>query len=224
MSFSPVVSARLLAGLLIEREREMEAISRALHDGICQELTAVGFLLDAMRLEFSSVCPEIGIRNTAIQEILERSLEQARGLSRQLRCGTGKTSLEDALRGMAHRLEQHTGHAVDFRYEAPGPLLDDVRRAVIGIAEEAVENVVRHSGARRTGLRLTGAGGLELEIRDDGRGFEAQVERVLTSGLGIPFMERYAYLGGGHLSISSRPECGTSVRFRLTAGDRKVRA
>ena len=81
---------------------------------------------------------------------------------------------------------------------------DDAQLVVYRVAQEALSNAARHSGAERVAvtLRRRDGGGVELEVADDGRGFAFdESER----GLGIGGMRERALLIGGELTIESRP-------------------
>jgi two-component system sensor histidine kinase UhpB len=102
-------------------------------------------------------------------------------------------------------------------FEAEGDfsdLGDDAQLVVYRVAQEALSNATRHSGAASVVVKLhrpTG-GGVTLEVSDDGRGFAFdEAER----GLGIAGMRERALLVGGELTIESRPGEGTTVRLTL---------
>jgi signal transduction histidine kinase len=84
------------------------------------------------------------------------------------------------------------------------------------VAQEALSNAARHSGAKHVTARLArrADAGVELEVVDDGRGFAFDdAER----GLGIAGMRERALLVGGELTIESRPGHGTTVRLVVPA-------
>ncbi len=93
---------------------------------------------------------------------------------------------------------------------------DDAQLVVYRVAQEALTNAARHSGAKRIEVRLrrTEGGGVLLDVADDGRGFAFdESER----GLGIGGMRERALLIGGELTIESRPGAGTTVRLTIPA-------
>ena len=80
------------------------------------------------------------------------------------------------------------------------------------VAQEALSNAARHSGAERIEVALRRNGeGAELVVSDDGRGFAFEESE---RGLGISGMRERALLIGGELTIESRPGQGTTVRLR----------
>ncbi|MBK5117714.1 MAG: sensor histidine kinase, partial [Thermoleophilia bacterium] len=85
------------------------------------------------------------------------------------------------------------------------------------VAQEALSNAVRHSGAEHIRVRLVAnESGLELRVSDDGAGFSFDES---DAGLGIPGMRERALLVGGELEIESRPQLGTRVRLKLADAD-----
>jgi len=92
-------------------------------------------------------------------------------------------------------------------------LPDDVQLVLYRVAQEALSNAARHSGAARVDVTLRrGPEGVDLSVADDGRGFAfAESER----GLGIGGMRERALLVDGELTIESRPEAGTTVRLHI---------
>lgn len=103
-----------------------------------------------------------------------------------------------------------------FEFEAPldqaaVPMHADLRRAILLVSKEALDNCVRHAGCRTARIRLAVARGLvTLVVDDDGWGFEP--ERAYE-GNGLRNMSRRAAAVGGTLDISSTPGRGTRVVF-----------
>ena len=88
-----------------------------------------------------------------------------------------------------------------------------MRICIYRVVQEALSNVVSHSGAGHVRVRLSRTGeSLEMTISDDGHGFALDEE---TSGLGIPGMRERALLIGGELEIESNPPLGTRIRLRV---------
>ena len=86
--------------------------------------------------------------------------------------------------------------------------------AVFRIVQEALNNVVRHSGATSASVRVTrNQGTLTVEVEDDGRGLPETHSTDPMSGVGIEGMEERAELLGGQLRIESSPGRGTLVRL-----------
>jgi two-component system sensor histidine kinase UhpB len=204
---------RLRAGssALRAQEQERARVARDLHDEVNQSLTGLLLRLEALREEAPPALePEIAntkaLANQAMRELLS--------LARQLR----PTALDDLglVAALAGQVDQLAGGGIEATHSEEGEFGDldgDVQLVVYRVAQEALTNAARHSGARRIEVTLRrSTGGVELEVTDDGRGFAFdQSER----GLGIGGMRERALLVGGELTIESRPGHGTTVRLQV---------
>ncbi|HET9118396.1 MAG TPA: sensor histidine kinase, partial [Pseudonocardiaceae bacterium] len=97
-------------------------------------------------------------------------------------------------------------------------LPEHVQTAVYRIAQEALQNVMKHANAANVQLRLSvSTGSLLLEVSDDGVGFNtaSTPERAGPVGYGLPGMQQRAELLGGQLTAESTPGHGTVVRLRV---------
>jgi two-component system sensor histidine kinase UhpB len=196
------------------QEEERARVARDLHDEVNQSLTGLLLRLEAARADAPpSLEPELAetkaLANQAMRELLS--------LARQLR----PTALDDlglapAIAGLVERLGEGE---VEAKIAVEGDfsdLSDDVQLVVYRVAQEALSNAARHSGAARVEVVLRrGLEGVELSVADDGRGFAfAESE----SGLGIGGMRERALLVDGELTIESRPDAGTTVRLTVPSG------
>jgi signal transduction histidine kinase len=90
---------------------------------------------------------------------------------------------------------------------------------VLRIAQEALQNALRHADANRVALRLrTENGRLLLEVEDDGVGFEPDAPDLRARRLGLTSMEERSRRLGGRLEIRSAPGSGTTVRLEVGDG------
>jgi two-component system sensor histidine kinase UhpB len=195
------------------QEEERARVARDLHDEVNQSLTGLLLRLEAAR---EAAPPELEPELTETRALANQAMGELLSLARQLR----PTALDDlglaaAVAGQARQMER-PGLAAELTTEGDFSDLDnDVQLVVYRVAQEALTNAARHSGAERIAVRLRRAGdGVELEVGDDGRGFAfAQSE----SGLGIGGMRERALLIGAELTIESRPGHGTTVRLVIPA-------
>jgi len=89
---------------------------------------------------------------------------------------------------------------------------------VLRVAQEALQNAVRHSGAGHIAVRLARDDGrLVLEVADDGAGFDPADPELRSRRLGLTSMEERARRLGGRLEIRSAPGAGTRVRLESPA-------
>ena len=209
---------RMARRLLTVQEDERRTLSRELHDDIGQAITAIK--LGAMALQ-DDEDPADARGAARSREILgeiiattDQTIAKLRNLSMLLRPPQLDTlGLETALRWQAERLFRSGKPQLEIAIaplpRRPSP---EVELACFRIAQEALTNVVRHSGARRVALSLgpdAGGTALRLEITDDGRGF-VPGDR---SGLGLVTMRERAHQVGGTLDIT----CDTGLGVRVQA-------
>ncbi len=200
------------------QEEERARVARDLHDEVNQSLTGLLLRLEAAR---ESAPPELEAELAEIRALANQAMRELLSLARQLR----PTALDDLglAAAVAGQVEQLARGEVDAVVETEGDfsdLDDDSQLVVYRVAQEALSNAARHSGAEHVAVRLRrdpGAG-VELEVSDDGRGFAFdESER----GLGIPGMRERALLVGGELTIESRPGHGTTVRLTVPGESRR---
>jgi two-component system, NarL family, sensor histidine kinase UhpB len=198
------------------QEEERARVARDLHDEVNQSLTGLLLRLEAAR---EAAPPELEGELAETKALANQAMGELLSLARQLR----PTALDDlglaaAIEGQVGRLggEIESSLAVDGDFSDLG---DDAQLVVYRVAQEALSNAARHSGAAKVEVRLrrTDGGGVLLEVSDDGRGFAFdESER----GLGIGGMRERALLIGADLTIESRPGRGTTVRLAVRPGPR----
>lgn len=204
-------TGRVLAGQEAERLR----ISQELHDQIGQELTAV--LLGLARVQ--ATVPEPMREQVAeVQESIRASLEDVRRIALELRPeALDELGLPSALAVLSERFAQRAGLVVDQRVGDDLPELDpDTELVVYRVAQEALTNVARHSGAEHATLTLARHGGaLAVEVADEGRGLPIDCH----AGSGMRGMQERVALVGGQLDIGPGPGGrGCVVRLRVRPG------
>jgi two-component system sensor histidine kinase UhpB len=193
------------------QEEERARVARDLHDEVNQSLTGLLLRLEAAR---ETAPPALEPELAETKALANQAMRELLSLARQLR----PTALDDlglaaAIAGLVERLDQGEVEATTVVEGDFSDLSDDVQLVVYRVAQEALSNAARHSGAAHVAVVLRrGPGGVELSVADDGRGFAfAESER----GLGIGGMRERALLVDGDLTIESRPDAGTTVRLRV---------
>jgi two-component system sensor histidine kinase UhpB len=208
--------------LLEIQETERRQIARELHDEIGQALTATKINLQSLQRY-----PEPATIAGRLEEsigIVEGALGQVRSLSLELRPPLlDDLGLAPALRWLTDQHAHRTGLRVEFRSGAVDARFDGaVATACFRVAQEALNNVVRHAGARHVTVELqTQEDGAHLRVSDDGAGFDVPTARrraAQGASLGLLGMEERATLAGGGIEWRSRPGQGTEVHawFPLT--------
>ncbi|MEU1307033.1 histidine kinase [Streptomyces shenzhenensis] len=203
-------SARALSAQEAERHR----IARELHDEVGQTLTAV--LLELERVARHAPT-DLRTELHEVQETTRGSLDEIRRIARRLRPGVlDELGLTRALKALTAEFTGPT-LAVQPRLDADLPPLARASELVVyRVAQEGLTNTARHAHAHRAELSLrTTATGVELRIRDDGRGIGGAPE-----GAGIHGMRERALLIGADLGVGPGPGGGTEVRLAVPVPDR----
>jgi two-component system sensor histidine kinase UhpB len=196
------------------QEQERARVARDLHDEVNQSLTGLLLRLEAAR---EGAPPELEAELAETKALANQAMQELLSLARQLR----PTALDDLglTAAIAGQVEQLSRGEIEAEFAAEGDfsgLDDDTQLVVYRVAQEALSNATRHSGAARivVTLRHGGDSGVALDIADDGRGFAFDESE---GGLGIAGMRERALLIGGELSIESRPDRGTTVHLTVPA-------
>jgi two-component system sensor histidine kinase UhpB len=210
-----VEEERVRSGKLVLRaqEEERRRVARDLHDEVNQALTAILLRLEALAQDTP---PERVDDVREIKRLTNQAMDELLALARQLR----PTILDDqglvpALEAQARGFEENTGIPTKLTLTGdPATLDDDTQTAVYRVAQEALSNAGRHGRAHAVELLLTTAGpAVQLQVRDDGRGFDPITAR--REGLGLDGMAERARLVGGELDLRSSPGSGTEITLRV---------
>jgi signal transduction histidine kinase len=203
-----------LAGrLIVAQEAERRHIARELHDDISQRLALLATELD--RLGHSASSKET-----------TRQLEHLSRLTAEIASGVHRLSyrlhpalleaigLAAAIEGFCRELSSRSAIEIEFSHQdVPMAVAPDVGLGLFRIVQEALHNVVKHSGANYAAVHLSGLGDrLELRIADEGVGFT--VGHSQTAGLGLVSMRERVTLLNGELVIHSAPGAGTRIEVR----------
>lgn len=208
---------RLEAALIEVSEREQRRIGHDLHDSLCQHLTGTALAGQVLSEKLAGRAPEEAGDADRLVGMIEEGIGMARSLARGLApVELDMQGLMAALRELAQRTSLRG--RLECRLEMPEPvLLNDARATtqLFRIAQEAVGNAMRHSGARNIiiGLRQRD-GGIEMTVEDDGKGLPENIE---GGGMGLSIMRHRAEMIGADFDIA-RLERGTRVRVRAQAG------
>jgi PAS domain S-box-containing protein len=209
---------RLLAQRQVAiREEERKRIGFDLHDGVCQELIGVGILIASIRERLQPDAHEAAAAVGRAVGYVNDVVEHLRVLARELRpMLLHDLGLEASLGSLAAGLRT-ADRPVEIRLATEIPrLAEEVELAVYRIAQEALTNAVRHADARTIVLTVAAENGhLRLEVRDDGRGFDAAGRSF--PALGLAGMQERATALGGRFTIDSTPGSGTTVALEWSS-------
>jgi len=200
--------------LIATRESTLREISRELHDGFGQLLTAMGSMLGRAGRQAPEGSTMRGDLRE-IGEILQAALDNVRGLSQTLHPSIlEELGLESTIKWYLSTVEKQLGIQVAYERSGPAVAVDATTGIhVYRVLQEAIRNVARHAGETHASVRLRcDATGLELEVRDRGRGLEPDSAR---HGLGLVAMRERAELLGGTIEFVKPQDGGTLVRLRV---------
>lgn len=214
---------RISRGVLRLQEEERARISRDLHDGIGQLLTALKIQLELLEQEAASVT-QLSSRIAGTRELADTALAEVRQLSHVLRPQMlDELGLEPTLRWLARTFQKRTGIAVDLELMGTERRGDaDVETLVYRIVQEALTNVARHSGAKSATVVLRrDPERLRVRIEDRGSGFspDSMLSAAEHGGFGLRAMRDRVEFVDGHFSIRSEPGGGTVVEADIPLKD-----
>ncbi len=215
---------RISRGVLRLQEEERTRVSRDLHDGIGQSLTALRIQLELLEQRVAEREPTLSPDAASARELAESCLAEVRQLARVLRPPMlDDLGLAPTLRWLARTLQEKTGLSVDLSLEGDEGRCDPaVETIVYRIVQEALTNVVKHAAATSVAVSVVrGPGRFRVRVEDRGRGFDAT--QVLSaseeSGLGVRGMRDRVHFFNGRFGVRSAPGAGTVVEAEIPLAD-----
>ncbi|WP_010137428.1 cache domain-containing protein [Oceanicola sp. S124] len=206
------------------QEEERGRVARELHDGISQLLVGVRYALDSARRRLDAGDARAGETLDRGMSSLSEAIQEVRRISRDLRPGVlDDLGLGPALKALIEDFGARTGIAVDFSTVVfRNRLQNDAKIALYRIAQEALTNVERHSGASHVAMDLRGhRSGATLKISDDGCGLPGAAQQA--KGMGLRNMqERVDQVGGTLRIFSTRSGAETGTLIEVTVPPSKV--
>ncbi len=205
--------ATTLEQLAVTRERNR--LARELHDTLAHTLSAVSVQLNALEVLWDSDPAAARATLQQTRHLTRTGLDEARRALHELRAQpVEELGLGLALQRLSERAAERAGLRLTF--SAPPRLWGlrpELEQHLYRIAEEALNNVVRHANARRLTVSLAQqAGATLLTISDDGKGFDPA--RSSQGHYGLTGMRERAFLMGATLEVRSQPQKGTTIRVR----------
>lgn len=198
---------------------ERNRIAREIHDtlaqgyvGISVQLEVLSELLRVKKVE--AAAKHLDLTRGYVREGLADARQSIWALRSQ---DSGETTLPVKLRRM---VESAGGGGLQSQFGIFGayrPLAPGTERELLRIAQEAIHNVKKHAAASHLHVQLNyGSNEVNLEVRDDGKGFSVS-ETSVPGHFGLTGMRERATLTGGSLNVESTPGAGTIVRFHVPA-------
>ena len=208
-----ITEHKLLQREVIEiNDRERSQLGRDLHDGICQQLVSIAFATDLLRRDLAAKSPGEAVRAAKITTLLDSAITQARNLSHAL-CPVNLAGdgLAVALRALA-AYTSHASRVVCGADCSESVFIHDhaVATHLYRIAQEAVQNAVKHSSPTQVFIQLTqDADSSHLGVAENGLSQGGEQER--NFGLGLDIIKFRTTMSGGRLHVQRGPAGGTTI-------------
>ena len=197
------------AALIEGQEKERERLARELHDSVGQMLTAVRFQFEALLMEE----PKKG----ELKKMIDEAISEIRKISHNaMPSGLLDLGLEPALQSLCNKMSipGRVSIEMDYHRESPDIVLTfDIRVCLYRIAQECLNNILKHSNASKALVMVTkSTTWIEMEISDNGKGFDF---REIDRGKGLKNMTERAEILGGAVTIDSEKSRGTRISVLL---------
>lgn len=212
---------QLLSRTIEVQDHERTHLARELHDELGQTQTAI--LLGLKAVTTARSIDEARERAEELHELAVLAVDSTRRIARGLAPGVLLDfGLEEALKRMCEDLSAATAIRVHCETDLGDARFDAAAEtAVYRVAQEAITNALKHSGASNVQVNVTHSGGrLALTVTDDGSGICERVGKhpnCAACGLGLGGMRERAILLGGWFSIASGKSGGTQVEATIPA-------
>jgi len=211
---------QLSARLFNIQEEERRRLSRELHDGIGQTLTALRIEISHFHVPGEVAPPETRERWLRARSLAEDAVRTIRNITLLLRPSLlDDLGLEPALRWLAEEFTRRTGIVCEFVSEGlEDHYADAWKTCVFRVVQEALHNCEKHASPSTVRISLhQREEWLDLIVEDDGIGFEVSLNGapLRRTGLGVLGMRERASMLGGKLTVSSSPGHGTQVVMTL---------
>jgi PAS domain S-box-containing protein len=207
----------LTARLESVREEERILIAREIHDELGQALTGVKLELSLLRDQLSEARPALLNRLESISTLVDSTSQSVRRIATELRpVVLDQLGLIPAIEWQAQEFQSRTGIQCTLDIYLRSVTLSQFgSTAMFRIFQEILTNVARHAQASAVNITLREqAGGLILEVRDNGRGV-TEAELSDPKSLGLVGMRERALLLGGETTFTGSPGTGTTVKVRI---------
>jgi PAS domain S-box-containing protein len=211
----------LTARLITAQEEERTRIARELHDDLSQQIATLSIAASNLKKNIAPEDAEARVQSERIQQKLVQLAEGIRRLSHNLHPAVLEHSgLGAALRSYASEFSTLTGITILFRAEGSFERLPvSVALCLYRIAQEALQNVLKHARVDHAELAITGSSGsVSLTVSDEGAGIDA-LRASMPQGLGLVNIKERTRLVNGTLSITSQPNQGTTLNVMVPISD-----
>lgn len=204
----------LLQAQLEIQEQTLQHIAYELHDNLGQVASLIKINLNTLQLHDTHAA---GLKIEDTKELIRQLITDLKMISLSLNSDRVATQgLEKGLEIEVDRLARLGQFAIDFKHDGIAPTLEDNTTIIIyRMAQEILNNMVKHSRARKVEVSLqTSKNLLTLAFSDDGVGFDRE-EKLKNGGSGLTNLQNRARLIQANLRISTAPGLGTTISIEL---------
>ncbi len=204
--------------------QDRRRFSRELHDGINQLMVSVLYRMELAGRKLGQGNMDGLDDLRAGREVLNEAIQEVRRISHDLRPSIlDDLGLERALASLLDRFTERSEVRVRLSLALPAQRLpEDIEITLYRLVQEALTNIERHADATEVGLKIdTVADTVRLELRDNGRGFDAALA-ARAPGIGLRNMRERVELLGGEYRLASSPGEGTRLWIRLPLRESQV--
>jgi len=203
--------------LIEAQEKERRRLAMELHDDICQRMAMLS-------LKIEKASKGWGNGRVPVSEQLEQIWKQCSDLTGDVQALSHELhpsildnlGLATAVKSFCREVSEQSGVAVEFvGKNIPDSLPREVALSLFRVVQEAGHNAIKYSGQKHFEVRLEGTSReLELEVRDEGVGFDAANTKN-GGGLGLVSMAERIHQVNGTFTVDSQPNAGTRIRARV---------
>lgn len=199
----------------VAEERGM--LAREMHDSIAQSLAFMKIQLQLLKDAQRGGKPDAVVRLIDELELgLKECTADVRALLMHFRTRTDGDDLLPALQQTLQKFRLQSGLQAELEVDGHGaPLPADVQVQLLHVVQEALANVRKHAQASQVHVRLAHQPHWQIDVRDDGRGFDMAMDSPDDSHVGLRIMRERAAKVGAAVALESQPGRGTLVRVSL---------
>jgi PAS domain S-box-containing protein len=203
------------------REEERKRIAREIHDELGQLLNVLRLNITTFDFRFGDANADLRDKAQKMVSTVDRAILMVRNLATRLRPAVLGSGIGYALEWLVQEYAESTGITCELHLpDNEIPLDEDRAMMVFRIVQEALTNVLRHSGADRIDITLRNeAGNCEVEVRDNGRGFDIR-NAGRPKSYGIVGMQERALILKGTLDIMAAEAGGTALKLCIPIEER----
>ncbi|NLI80598.1 MAG: PAS domain S-box protein [Deltaproteobacteria bacterium] len=210
---------QLTARLFSSQEEERKRIAQELHDEVGSSLTGINFTLETVERSLPLNLPDVKESILDVKKQINRTYQEMRRISHRLRPAVlSDLGLEPALESCLARISKYSQIEIEFKMVGfEGRLDPELETVLYRISQEAVNNTLKHSGARHFKLSIVKSfPNIILLAEDNGMGFDpGSLKGSEKRALGLLGMRERAAMLGGTFTLRSSKEKGTRIRVEI---------